>query len=189
MISTPRSTRLLLPLLASVALVASLAACSFPARGVSTVPIGETVEIPMSADGSLKYNMSVDELQPLGADDVSAFGLKEPDGSTTAFEGHDVYLVRFTVTSATDLEVKDSSFVPNKWALISDSDDEFRGIISSINDEADCEDYRDSGPSGCQVVAVPEGTEITMVRYMGVDDGPNRGSSVGAEQWAGWTIP
>lgn len=175
-------------MLASIALVVSLAGCVIPARGFATVELGTTVEIPMSSDGDTKYDLTVRELQPISADELTEWAIEEPGGSND-FEGMDAYFVRYSATGVGGAEVDTSSFVPDKWLLLSTDDEEYRGVLVDSSTEADCERFRDAAPEGCQFVAVPAGTEIAMVRYMGVIDGPNRGSSLGSEQWAGWTIP
>ena len=189
MIATPPFTRLILPLLASAALVVSLAGCVVPARGFATVELGTEVEIPMSSDGDTKYDLTVEELQPISAEEIGEWSIQEPGGSSADFEGMDAYFVRYSATGVNGVEVDNSSFVPDKWLLRSTDDKEYRGVLVDSSEEANCQRFRDAAPLGCQFIAVPEGTEIAMVRYMGVIDGPNRGSSLGSEQWAGWTIP
>lgn len=187
MISTTRSTRIALPVLASLALALTLVGCSD--KGVATVEIGESTTVPMSDDGKTNYTMSVDDLTLLTPDEVEKWGVSKPFGTPADVAGKDVYFVRYTAEGADGAEVKTSSFVPSNWALTNADEEEFVGdLVGTTDDEADCQGLDEGETTGCQVIAVPEGEKIVMVRFIGANNGYTKGTAIGSSDWVGWTV-
>ena len=86
--------------------------------------------------------------------------------------GDELYLIHYSVNG-------DAPTVDRVWRLVdSDGTEHHASQVTGV----------DCAPGECTAVAVPAGTEITMVRYYGVDRPSFRYTSFGRVDWAGWTV-
>jgi hypothetical protein len=90
----------------------------------------------------------------------------------------DYYLVRYEVSGVGEIAPVTADRV---WRLV---DAGGTAYVASDYDLPQCQRF--DGAVGCVVVAVPAGTDVTMVRYYGVKTFWYEGKPTPSEVWAGW---
>ena len=110
------------------------------------------------------------DIVPLGETQELSIGTTETANVTVDLDRDgDSYLIRFTTDNP------DARTDARYWRLLDTTGTEH------VARPADC------GDTDCVAVTVPSGTEITMVRWYGVDRPPFRYTQFFRTEWAGWT--
>lgn len=152
--------------------------------------MGEALTVTLGPDATRTNTIAVDELVLVSQEQVVDWRIHYPLKSPRELDGSDVYLVRYSVIDADDSGIRPHEYRASTWALANDEGEEFRGgLVSTVDPAAGCPPLGNAETRGCAVIVVPAGETITMVRYWGVDDGYIRGSTIGDEDWAGWSVP
>jgi len=131
------------------------------------VEVGEPIDILVKRAGNERVEMTVTSIEKVTEQQREQWRIEPslvPVGGDDDFDDNDIYFVRYTVSSD---DIDHLAMVPRLWRLLDDDGDEYEGSIISVPEEAECPRLDGMG-DGCAIIAVPEGVEITMVRFYGV---------------------
>ena len=147
------------------------------------VEVGEPIEILVMRKGDVHVTVTVTELYRVAESERAQWRIKPTlpiMGNEHELDDRDIYFIRYSVSSD---DTDNLTVVPRLWRLLDDTDEVHPAALISVPDEANCERFDGMG-AGCAVVAVPEGTDVTMVRFYGVSLARKQ---LTGENWAGWT--
>lgn len=137
------------------------------------VAVGEPIDILVKRAGNERVNMTVTSVERLTDAQRVQWDLERARIIGDEIDSDDAaYLVRFEFDGNGS-----PSLVPSMWRLVDADGHEYESTRFPLPGEAACSDR------SCALVTVPEGVEITMVRYYGVS--LDRKVLVG-DNWAGW---